>query len=113
MWRSVFEKETNNMKRVAVSVVAGFLAGLFLQYVWLTPHVLAQSPIAPQAPLANQRFVLVDEGHNSVGTLSFDGAGTPVISLMGQFANRLRGRITRVLCEIRPWTAATPLEEGH
>jgi hypothetical protein len=107
------------MKRVAVSVVAGFLAGLFLQYVLLTPRVLAQSPVAPKglinprSPLANQRFVLVDEDRNSVGTLAFDGAGTPVISLLGQFANRLKGHVTRVLCEIRPEYAATPLEAGH
>lgn len=109
------------MKRIALSVFAGFLAGLIFQYAVLTPHVLAQaqSPVAPRGltdqrfPLANQRFVLVDEDHNPVGTLSFDGAGTPVISLIGQFANRLKGHVTRVLCEIRPWNAATPLEAGH
>ena len=109
------------MKRVAVSVVAGFLAGLFLQYVLLAPRVLAQSqsPVAPKgiinprSPLANQRFVLVDEDRNSVGTLAFDGAGTPVLTLMGQFATRLKGHVTRVICEIRPEYAATPLEAGH
>jgi hypothetical protein len=101
------------MKRIALYVASGFLAGLLFQYAVLTPHVLAQSPIAPQGPLANQRFLLVDEGHNPAGTLSFDSAGTPVISVMGQYANRLRGRVTRVLCEIRPWTAATPLGAGN
>jgi hypothetical protein len=111
------------MKRIVLYVAAGFLAGLFCQYALLTPHVFAQSPgqspVVSQGitnqrfPLANQRFVLADEGHNSVGVLSFDSAGTPVISLTGQFANRLGGRVTRVLCEIRPWYAATPAEAGR
>lgn len=111
------------MKRIALSVIGGFLAGLFCQYALLTPHVLAQSPtqlprqspVVPnqQSPLANQRFALVDEGHNTVGALSFDDSGMPEIRLTGQLANRLGRRVIRVLCDIRPWYAATPAELGH
>jgi hypothetical protein len=97
------------MKRIALCVLAGFLAGLLFQNIVLAPRVLAQSPaqspraLSNQAPLANQRFALVDEGHDSVGALSFDGAGTPEIRLTGKLANRLGGRVIHVVCDIRPW----------
>jgi hypothetical protein len=94
------------MKRTVLSVVAGFLAGLFCHYVFPTPLVLAQSSVMPHGP-TNQRFVLVDEGRNSVGTLSFDGSGNPVIFLTGQAAKALGGRVFRDLCEVRAWSVIT------
>ena len=68
------------------------------------PHasVLAQSVVDPKVP-TNQRFVLEDEAHNSVGDLSFDASGIPVIELTGHFGKSLRGHVFRILCEIRPF----------
>jgi hypothetical protein len=85
-----------------LSVVVGFLAGLLCQYTFLTPRVLAQSVVDPRVP-TNQRFVLEDEAHSSVGHLSFDASGIPVIELTGQLGKSLRGHVFRILCEIRPF----------
>jgi len=90
------------MRRILLSVVAGFLAGLLCRYTFLTPRVLAQSVVGPKVP-TNQRFVLEDEAHNSVGDLSFDASGIPVIELTGHFGKSLRGHVLRILCEIRPF----------
>ena len=90
------------MKRIVLSVLAGFLAGLLCRYTLLTPHVLAQSVLQPRVP-TNQRFALIDDAHNSVGDLSFDTSGIPVIVLTGQLGHSLRGRVFRILCEIRPF----------
>jgi hypothetical protein len=89
------------MKRIVLSIVAGFLAGLLCRYTLLPPQVLAQSVFQPRIP-TNQRFALIDETHNSVGDLSFDASGIPVIVLTGQPGKSLGGRVFRILCEIRP-----------
>jgi hypothetical protein len=89
------------MKRIVLSIVAGFLVGFLFRYTFLTPRVLAQSVVDPRVP-TNQRFILEDEAHNSVGNLSFDASGIPVIELTGQPGRSLRGHIFRILCEIRP-----------
>jgi hypothetical protein len=109
------------MKRIAWFVALGFLAGFLCGYVLLTPRVLAQSPAQNEpgrlpgaTPLANQRFVVMDESHHSVGALLFDASGMPVISLTGQLANRLGGHVVRVFCEIRPWYAyEAPAQASH
>jgi hypothetical protein len=98
------------MRRILLSVVAGFLAGLLCRYTFLTPRVLAQSVVDPRVP-ANQRFVLEDQAHNSVGDLSFDASGIPVIELTGQQGKSLRGHIFRVLCEIRPFPLSAAPEK--
>lgn len=90
------------MKRIVLSIVAGFLVGLLWRYTFLTPHVLAQSVVDPRVP-TNQRFLLEDEAHTSVGHLSFDASGIPVIELTGQPGKSLRGHVFRILCEIRPF----------
>lgn len=90
------------MKRIVLSIIAGFLAGLLCRDTLLTPRVLAQSVLQPRMP-ANQRFALIDDAHNSVGDLSFDTSGIPVIVLTGQPGQSLRGHVFRILCEIRPF----------
>jgi hypothetical protein len=90
------------MKKIVLSIVAGFLAGLLCRYTLLTPRVLAQSVLQPRVP-TNQRFALIDETHNPVGDVSFDTSGIPVIVLTGQLGQSLRGHVFRVLCEIRPF----------
>jgi hypothetical protein len=96
------------MKRIALFIVAGFLAGLLCQYTFLTPRVLAQSVLQPRVP-TNQQFVLIDEARNRVGNLSFDASGIPVIVLTGQAGKSLRGRVFRILCEIRPFPLSPAL----
>jgi hypothetical protein len=98
------------MKRIVLSIVAGFLAGLLCRYTFLTPGVLAQSVVDPKLP-TNQRFVLKDEAHNSVGDLSFDASGIPVIELTGQPGKSLRGHVFRILCEVRPFPRFVPPRE--
>jgi len=98
------------MKRIVLSIVAGFLAGLLYRYTFLTPRVFAQSVVDPKVP-TNRRFVLEDEARNSVGDLSFDASGIPVIELNGQPGKSLRGHVFRILCEIRPFPlSAAPRE---
>jgi hypothetical protein len=107
MWRAFSpSKGELQMKRIVLSVVTAFAAGLFFQHFLLTPHVLAQAPtqthiVARGYPLANQKFVLVNEEQNSVGTLSFDGSGTPEIRLTGTYEAALQGHTRQVLLEIR------------
>jgi hypothetical protein len=101
------------MKRIVLWVVVGFLVGYFCQYALQTPRVLAQSSVMPRGP-KNQQFVLIDEAHNSVGALSFDGSGMPVIFLKGWNARAIGGNVVRILCEIRPWTlVAIPPSAGN
>jgi hypothetical protein len=98
------------MRRIVLSVVVGFLAGLLCRYTFLTPRVLAQSVVDPRVP-TNQRFVLEDEARNSVGDLSFDASGIPVIELTGQLGKSLRGHVFRILCEIRPFPLSSAPRE--
>jgi len=98
------------MRRILLSIVAGFLAGLLCRYTFLAPRVLAQSVVDPKVP-TNQRFVLEDEAHNSVGDLSFDASGIPVIELTGQLGKSLRGHVFRILCEIRPFPLSAAPEK--
>jgi hypothetical protein len=93
-----------------LSVVVGFLAGLLCRYTFLTSRVLAQSVVDPRVP-TNQRFVLEDEAHSSVGHLSFDASGIPVIELTGQLGKSLRGHVFRTLCEIRPFPLSSAPRE--
>ena len=94
------------MKRLILFVAAGFLLGLLVQNVLITPHVLAQTPALPrkQAPLANQRFGLVDQNGSPVGGLEFDSAGLPVLEFKNgnQYAQSLGGREILVPIDIRP-----------
>ena len=98
------------MRKILLSIVAGFLAGLLCRYTFLPPRVLAQSIVGPKVP-TNQRFVLEDETHNSVGDLSFDASVIPVIELTGQLGKSLRGHVFRILCEIRPFPLSAAPEK--
>ena len=98
------------MRRIVLSIVVGFLAGLLCRYTFLTPRVLAQSVVDAKVP-TNQRFILEDEAHNSVGDLSFDASGIPVIELAGRAGKSLRGHVFRILCEIRPFPLSTASRE--
>ena len=96
------------MKRIAFAVAGGFLAGMLCTYALFSPRVLAQNHVRPMPPFANERFVLVDENQVTVGGLSFDSAGMPLIRFRGESGKALGGKTIRVMCEIRPWTMAEP-----
>jgi hypothetical protein len=97
------------MKRIVLSIVGGFLMGILCTLALFSPHVLAQNRVHPTPPFANERFMLVDENQATAGELSFDAAGMPMMRFRGDFG-RLGGRILHVMCEIRPWGVATPLD---
>lgn len=71
------------MKRILLTVAAGFLGGMLSHYAFVTPPTHAQEVVPPKV-IRGQSFVLMNERGEVGGTFTFDDQGRPIIRLFRQ-----------------------------